>query len=137
MNTPEHSPESEPSFSAQRWIESTYENRSIDHAIAENFNPFDTLMNAVINARSTEEQLAAECMEDAAVQLKNRFLGLLIELADSDKYHLGDMLGLMDRQAEGMEPTDETRYRQFMGLWDLAVALSRNPDLLEEFKNQY
>lgn len=126
-----------PSFSSEQWIEAIHSSRQADIATAENFNPFATYMGSIVEGRSVDEQFASEHAEDAGVQLKNRFLCLLAELADDERYHTGDMLALMDRQACDMYPADETRYRQFMGLWDLAVALSKDPELLKEFKNSY
>lgn len=117
------------------WVASLYSHRALDTALGD-FNPCETPINAIVEGRSLIEQLDAEHSSDPAVQLKNRLLGLLATLSDADGYHVGDMLALMERQAHEMNPPEETRYRQFMGLWDFAVTLSKNEDLLEELRNQ-
>ena len=128
---------SEPNFSGKRWIESVYASSQVDKSVAEEFNPFDAQMGAIVEGRTLDEQLAAEHSDDPGVEVKNRFLGLLAELSDDAQYHVGDLLALLDRQAEEIPIPDETRYRQFMGLWDLAVALSRNQNLTDELREMY
>lgn len=127
----------QPAYSDKRWIESIYTSHQVDGAVAEEWNPYDTLMGAIIEGRTLEEQQGSEHQADPGVKIKNRFLGLLAELSDDSRYHVSDLLALLDRQAETIPDANETRYRQFMGLWDLAVALSKDEDLTEKLRTQY
>jgi len=123
-------------YSSQRWLESIHASRRVDVSVAESYNPIDTLIGSVVEGRSIAEQLDAQHLEDPGVAVKNRFLGLLAVLSDDEQYQVGDLLALLDRQAESVEPADETRYRQFIALWHLAVALSKDEALLAELRNQ-
>jgi len=120
---------------SDRWIEALRGNKNLDSALAES-NPSDTVMGAVVEGRSIRDQLTQEHADDPSVKLKDQILDLLSMLSKTDATHLNDLLSLMDRQAMTMDPADETRYRQFMGLWDFAVMLSRNDELLEQLRQQ-
>jgi hypothetical protein len=123
--------------SSEHWISDVHANRQIDTAVADHFDPMDSLLTSQVEGIPLSEQLDAEYEGDEGVQVKNRFLGLLAEFADDGQYHVGDLLALMDEQAQRMDPAQETRYRQFMGLWDLAVALSRDDELLKILQEQH
>jgi hypothetical protein len=126
----------EPDFSAQRWIEAIHASRQADTAVAEAFDPFETQLSSIVDGLSIDEQLGVEHTDDPGVALENRFLGLLAELASEKGQHIEDLLALLDNQAEGMPPADETRYRQFMGLWELAIALAKDEQLTKELRGQ-
>lgn len=126
-----------PTFSYQQWIESIFLNSQVDGAVAEGWNPLDTIMSAEMAGTTFEEQEDKEHKSDPGVAAKNRFLGFLATLSDGSKYHTGDLLGLLDRQSVDTPDPNETRYRQFMGLWDLVVALSKDQDIIEQLRTQY
>ncbi|MFI5271115.1 MAG: hypothetical protein ACHQT9_03670 [Candidatus Saccharimonadales bacterium] len=130
--------DSQPSSpSAERWITDIHASRQVDIAVSSDFDPINSLLTSQVEGIPLQEQLAAEHGGDEGVKAKNKFLSLLAAAADDGRFHVGDLLALMDNQAEGMSPSSETRYRQFMGLWDLAVALSRDEELLEQLREQH
>jgi hypothetical protein len=120
--------------SAEHWVSDVYANPQVNVAVSENFDPLG-LLDLVENGGLLSEHLEAAHEESEGVSTKNKFLGFLAELSEGDS-HIGDLLGLMDNQAQTMAPARETSYRQFMGLWDLAVALSKDKTLLDQLAEQ-
>ena len=135
MNTPEGL--RQPLFSDRHWITSIYEDDGVNSAVADGCNPYDTIMKSIIEGHSVKDEQESEYRVDPGVAIKNELLGLLAELSDDEKYHVGDLLALLDRQSEEMPDPAETRYRQFMGLWDIVVALSKHPELVKKLRTQY
>jgi|GEM_PF-5116302 len=129
------SPEQDPS--AQQWVEKLFSNRHADTIAAEKLNLLDIYSNATEHGRSVDEQLTRDQEDDVGVAAKNKLLGIIAELSDDPKVNVGDFIGLLDRQALELDNQhDETRYRQFKGLWDLLVAVAKDEELIEFFKSR-
>ena len=82
------------------------------------------------------DSLDRQADNDPNVLVKNRLLAKLVELASKREY-ASDFLGLLEHQAETLdEQSDETRYRQFMGLLDVVTACFTDEELRDVFERQ-
>jgi len=135
MSEMSNQPEQE--FSAQQWVEQVHASRTIDEGLAaDSFDPLESQMKSVVEGRTIDEQLQHEHSTDFGVIHKNILLSRLADLADDPDLHVGDFLSLLDRQASELEQPSETRHRQFMGLWDILVAISKDEELIEFLKRR-
>lgn len=133
---PHNSHEQHPS--AQQWVEKLFSNPNADNVVAENaLSVWDTYAKATEHNKPFDEQLLEEHKNDIGVQAKNKLLARIAELSEDPTVNVGDFFVLLDHQALELDDQhDETRYRQFKGLWDLLVAVAKDEELMEFFKNR-
>lgn len=119
-------------YGATHWVERLYNLDLLDTAMAEEVSPLGVVLEAdatgVDRATIREDALRS----DRGIILKNRLLSLMMEGGQDGALHIGDLLALLDRQAEAFDDSDEVRYRQFMGIVDLLNRMAQDEGLMSQ-----
>jgi hypothetical protein len=127
--------EAEPSV--EQWIGAVFQDRDADAAVAEGNDMLDLQARMAEHGRNVDEQMAHDHTTDVGVLAKNRLLARIAELADDPVLHVGAFMTLLDRQAIELEgKVDGLRNQQFMGMWDMFVAIAKDEELMGFFRDR-